>query len=282
MNLETQSFTSWLLGEVRLQKVPVCDKGDLNTCSSSDREELLQVCGVAAADTGEEEEAEEGDDGDNFPTKRKYAKRFSGRALFRVPSCPDDVPMFPLDPSILLYQEVYNFLGPSWVLLGTPGGGNGVLAALKAGLPCLSIYRSKLHSNLARSFILRKLAELMCMPGSLANTHLVIRAQALHPPKVSKKTKKPSEASASSQATDASEQSSSPGEAEETAEIVAFLDGKQKEKKTKSVKKDKKTPKKSSGKKEKDTQTPKKKDTPKKKEKSEKDKSVSKKEKKQK
>jgi len=281
MNLETQSFTSWLLGEVRLQKVPVCDKGDLNTCSSSDREELLQVCGVAAADTGEEEEAEEGDDGDNFPTKRKYAKRFSGRALFRVPSCPDDVPMFPLDPSILLYQEVYNFLGPSWVLLGTPGGGNGVLAALKAGLPCLSIYRSKLHSNLARSFILRKLAELMCMPGSLANTHLVIRAQALHPPKVSKKTKKPSEASASSQATDASEQSS-PGEAEETAEIVSFLDGKQKEKKTKSVKKDKKTPKKSSGKKEKDTQTPKKKDTPKKKEKSEKDKSVSKKEKKQK
>lgn len=276
MNLETQSFTSWLLGEVRLQKVPVCDKGDLNTCSSSDREELLQVCGVAA------EEAEEGDDGDNFPTKRKYAKRFSGRALFRVPSCPDDVPMFPLDPSILLYQEVYNFLGPSWVLLGTPGGGNGVLAALKAGLPCLSIYRSKLHSNLARSFILRKLAELMCMPGSLANTHLVIRAQALHPPKVSKKTKKPSEASASSQATDASEQSSSPGEAEETAEIVSFLDGKQKEKKTKSVKKDKKTPKKSSGKKEKDTQTPKKKDTPKKKEKSEKDKSVSKKEKKQK
>ena len=277
MNLEVQSFISWLLGEVRLQKVPVCDKGDLNTCSSSDRDELLQVCGVAAADTADEDEAEEGDEGDNFPTKRKYAKRYSGRALFRVPSCPDDVPMFPLDPSILLYQEVYNFLGPSWVLLGTPGGGNGVLAALKAGLPCVSIYRSKLHSNLARSFILRKLAELMCMPGSLANTHLVIRAQALNPPKVSKKTKKPSEASASSQGSDASDQSSSLGEPEETAEVVAVLDGKQKEKKIKSsVKKEKKTPKKSSAKKEK---TPKK-DTPKNKEKADKDKSVRKKEKK--
>ncbi|CAE7650481.1 unnamed protein product [Symbiodinium sp. CCMP2592] len=260
-----------------LQRVPVSDKADLNTCSAKDREELLKVCGVAAADNGDEEEADQEDGEDDGPVKRKYAKRFSGKALFRAPSCPDDVVMFPLDPSIALYQEIFNQLGPSWVLLGTPGGGNGVLGALKSGLPSVSIYRSKLHASLARQFILRKLAELMCMPGSLANTHLVLRAQALNPPRVSKKAKK-SEASPSSSA--GSDESSSLGEPEETAELPAVLGGKEKEKeKEKKIKtpvKEKKTPKKTTAKKDK---TPKK-DVPKKKEKSEKEKSVNKKEKK--
>ena len=109
----------------------------------------------------DDEEADSGHEGgDCVPVK--YAKRRSGRALFRNPTTSKTIPFFHLDPHPNLIREVISTTAAKWVLICTPGGGAPVLAALEAGVPCVAVFKLAKHLEVLQGALRLKLADMIC------------------------------------------------------------------------------------------------------------------------
>ena len=118
----------------------------------------------------DDEEADSGHEGgDCVPVK--YAKRRSGRALFRNPTTSKTTPFFHLDPHPSLIREVISMTAAKWVLICTPGGGAPVLAALEAGVPCVAVFRLAKHLEVLQGALRLKLADMICDSGTAFVEH---------------------------------------------------------------------------------------------------------------
>ena len=71
-----------------MKNVPLLSDHDILKVDQQTKESVMPLLGVDGADAAEDEdESEEGDT--QASSKRKYPKRFSGRALFRTASNPE-------------------------------------------------------------------------------------------------------------------------------------------------------------------------------------------------
>ena len=128
--------------------------------------DATQSWSVGDADTmGEDESVGSGGEELKEP-KRKYAKRGSGRALFRQATV-DEVIWFPLDNAPELMQELAHESGARWAVHGTPASGVGIVGLLRAGLTVFAITRDEDHADELYTCVLRRVSEEMCTSGKL-------------------------------------------------------------------------------------------------------------------
>lgn len=153
-------------------RVPVASEAELLWGTPADRDRLLAILGTDAADTpadtagGDEEEADE-----ELERKRRYSKRHSGRALVRLPSS-EQVPLFPLDNSPRLLQEIAHESGaePRVFLHGTPGGGAGVYGLLAQRAFVVALVHDEEQGAKMRAFLLDRIADSALTPGGTFST----------------------------------------------------------------------------------------------------------------
>ena len=168
-----------------VNRVPVASEAELLWGSPQARDELLAVMGTDPAETGAEEPGEGPPSTDEKEpeshAKRKYPKRYTGRALYRVPST-DQVPLFPLDNSPRLLKEIAHESGsePRVFVHGSPAGGAGVFGLLSSQALVVAFVQDESHGRKLRDALLERVTESALTPGgTFSSAELSRQAQEL-------------------------------------------------------------------------------------------------------
>ena len=187
----------------------------------------------------EEEEAGNSASEDDPATRRKYAKRNSGRALVRT-SSTDEYPLFAHDNAPKLAMELVHEAGASAQVCihGTPAAGVGVFAMMEKGCLVVALAQDDFHAKQLRASVLDRMKKAIVSGTSrFSSQELFARKLLLDPPKSAKKRR--AEEIAKEEDGSEAEPSISGEFAESSESEIEPKDIKPKEKKSKKEKKTK-------------------------------------------
>ena len=172
-----------------VQKVPVVRQADLLQVPVKIRDQWSQAFAVEAAEESLGKDGSDSEDGreqkemeEKEATKRKYARRNSGRALMRQHSCEEGElgAVFHHDNAAALLQELAFEGNAAWCLHGTPSGGNGIFGLLQRKMVSICLVKNEVHADWLRRGLQHKLEiEFQTRGAPLADASLVARAVAL-------------------------------------------------------------------------------------------------------